>query len=74
MSTDAIRTAALVGHASSGKTTLAEALLHQSGAIPTSGSVERGTTVCDYDLLEKLQRPKRATGCLCQSLLSLMDA
>ena len=55
MSTDAIRTAALVGHASSGKTTLAEALLHQSGAIPTAGSVERGSTVCDYDLLEKLQ-------------------
>ena len=42
MSTDTIRTAALVGHASSGKTTLAEALLHQSGAIATTGSVERG--------------------------------
>ena len=55
MSTEAIRTAALVGHASSGKTTLAEALLHQSGAIPIAGSVERGSTVCDYDLLEKLQ-------------------
>ena len=56
MSTDTIRTAALVGHASSGKTTLAEALLHQSGAIATTGSVERGTTVCDFDPLEKLQQ------------------
>jgi elongation factor G len=48
-----IRTVALVGQAGSGKTSLAEALLAQAGAIPAAGSVERGTTVCDYTPLEK---------------------
>jgi elongation factor G len=48
-----IRTVALVGQAGSGKTSLAEALLARAGAIPAAGSVERGTTVCDYTPLEK---------------------
>jgi len=48
-----IRTIALVGQAGSGKTSLAEALLAKAGAIPAPGSVERGTTVCDYTPLEK---------------------
>jgi elongation factor G len=48
-----IRTLALVGHGASGKTTLAEALLHKAGAIQVAGSVERGTTVSDFDPLEK---------------------
>ena len=51
--TDSIRTVALVGHGASGKTTLAEALLLKAGAIQAAGSVERGTTVCDFDPLEK---------------------
>ncbi len=51
--TDAIRTIALVGHGAAGKTTLVEALLHKAGAIPAPGSVEKGTTVCDFDPLEK---------------------
>jgi elongation factor G len=48
-----IRTLALVGHGASGKTTLAEALLHKAGAIQVAGSVERGATVSDFDPLEK---------------------
>jgi elongation factor G len=48
-----IRTLALVGHGASGKTTLAEALLLKAGAIQAAGSVERGTTVSDFDPLEK---------------------
>ena len=48
-----IRNIALVGHAGSGKTWLAEALLHKTGAIPAKGSLERGTTVCDFDPMEK---------------------
>jgi elongation factor G len=51
--TAAIRTVALVGHGAAGKTTLAEALLARAGAIKAAGSVERGSTVCDYDPLEK---------------------
>jgi elongation factor G len=51
--TEAIRTLALVGHAGCGKTSLSEALLHAAGAIPAMGSLERGTTVSDFDPLEK---------------------
>lgn len=49
----AIRTLALVGPASAGKTTLAEALLHQTGTLLSPGSVEKGSTVSDHDPLEK---------------------
>jgi elongation factor G len=49
----AIRTLALVGPSGAGKTTLAEALLHKGGAISTPGSVERGSTVSDHDVLER---------------------
>jgi elongation factor G len=48
-----LRTIALVGQAGSGKTSLAEALLARAGAIPATGSIERGTTACDYTPLEK---------------------
>jgi elongation factor G len=49
----ALRTLALVGPATAGKTSLAEALLWKAGAIGAAGNVERGTTVSDYDALEK---------------------
>jgi len=48
-----IRTIALVGQSGAGKTSLAEALLAKAGAIPAAGSVDRGSTVCDYTPLEK---------------------
>ena len=51
--TEHIRTVALVGQGAAGKTTLAEALLVKAGALAAAGSVERGTTVSDFDPLEK---------------------
>ncbi len=48
-----LRTIALVGQAGSGKTSLAEALLARAGAIAAPGSLERGSTVCDYTPQEK---------------------
>ncbi len=43
-----IRNAALVGQSASGKTTLAEAMLHASGATKKMGSVEAGDAVSDH--------------------------
>ena len=51
--TAGIRTLALIGPQSAGKTSLAEALLVKAGAIGAAGSLERGTTVSDYDPLER---------------------
>ncbi len=51
--TEAIRSIALVGHGAAGKSSLAEALLHATGAIPAKGSVDKGNTVCDFDPQEK---------------------
>ena len=52
-STENLRTLALVGHGSCGKTSLIEAMLYRSGMIPELGSIERGNTMCDNDALEK---------------------
>ena len=51
--TAGIRTLALVGPQGAGKTSLAEALLVKAGAIGAAGSLERGTTVSDWDPLER---------------------
>jgi elongation factor G len=48
-----IRNFAIVGHASSGKTTLSEAMLACSGAVNRMGSIAAGTTVSDYHVAEK---------------------
>ncbi len=49
----ALRTLAFIGAAASGKTSLVEALLHKAGAIGAPGSLERGSTVSDFDPLER---------------------
>ena len=49
----AIRTVALVGQTGAGKTSLSEALLCKAGAIGAPGSLERGTTVSDFDPMER---------------------
>jgi len=44
-----IRNVAVVGHRGTGKTSLVEALIFQSGAVNRLGTVEAGTTVSDSD-------------------------
>jgi elongation factor G len=44
-----IRNVAVVGHRGTGKTSLVEAMLFQSGAANRLGVVEQGTTVADWD-------------------------
>ena len=47
--TEQLRNVVLIGHSSSGKTTLAEALLFDTGASSRRGRVEDGSTVSDWD-------------------------
>ena len=47
--TDLIRNVALVSHSSAGKTMLAEAFLHFTGATTRLGSIEDGSTISDFE-------------------------
>ena len=51
-----IRNILLAGHAGSGKTTLAEALLYMTGGSERMGRVEDGTTASDFDPEESRRR------------------
>ncbi len=55
-SADKIRNVVLVGHSSSGKTSLAEALLFDTGATSRLGKVDEGNTVSDYDPEEQRRK------------------
>ena len=44
-----LRNVVLLGHGSSGKTSLSEAMLYNTGSITRLGRVEDGNTVSDYD-------------------------
>ncbi|GAA5652296.1 elongation factor G-like protein EF-G2 [Geodermatophilus obscurus] len=57
-----VRNVALVGHAAAGKTTLAEALLVATGALPRAGRVEDGTTCLDSEEVEVRQQRSVSLG------------
>jgi elongation factor G len=48
-----VRNFALMGHSHSGKTTLADAMLHRMGVTPTMGSIDAGTSAVDWNPEEK---------------------
>jgi elongation factor G len=51
-----IRNIALCGHGSSGKTTLVDKMLNVTGTVTRPASVDDGTSVCDFDDVEKAHK------------------
>src|SRR6185503_1789754 len=59
-----IRNVAIVGHGSSGKTSLTSSLLFSSGSINRLGRVDQGTTVTDFEE-EEIARKVSISSALC---------
>jgi elongation factor G len=59
-----LRNFAIVGHASSGKTTLSEAMLACAGVIGRMGNIAQGTTVSDCHVSEKQHQISTQTSLL----------
>ncbi|HSJ58981.1 MAG TPA: elongation factor G [Anaerolineae bacterium] len=53
---DRLRNVVLLGHGGAGKTSLAEAMLFDCGAVTRLGRVDEGTSVSDYDEEERRRR------------------
>src|SRR5512136_57735 len=53
---DKIRNVVLIGHSSSGKTSLAEALLFNTGVVTRLGKVDDNTSVSDFDPEEQRRK------------------
>ena len=74
---ESLRNVAVVSSAGAGKTSLSEAILFTTGAIPTLGSVAQGNTVSDFEPEEIHRRTSVSTSLLrCswqQTTLSLVD-
>jgi elongation factor G len=62
--TNKIRNVVLVGHAGSGKTTFAEAMLFEAKAISRRGSVAEGSTQSDYTPVEQEKKHSLFTSLL----------
>ncbi len=77
-SADKIRNIALLGHGSSGKTTLADAILYYGKAIERIGKATDGTTTLDFDAEEKKRKVSVSTACysleINDSKLNIIDA
>jgi elongation factor G len=63
-SSENIRNFAIVGHASSGKTVLSEAMLACSGAVGRMGRIADGSTVSDYHVSERQRQISTQTSLL----------
>src|SRR5438045_8958823 len=59
-----LRNFAIVGHASSGKTTLSEAMLACAGVIGRMGNIAQGSTVSDFHVSEKQHQISTQTSLL----------
>ena len=59
-----IRNVAVTGHRGTGKTSLVESMLFQSGAVNRLGTIEQGSTVADWDEDEQ-RRQMSISAALC---------